>query len=421
MMQKTRTAPVIANDGKGNRRVSLSMTAQQRAKINQENVNRITHRLEEIHDEMHELDDIIFFVEHSELVKVIMRVMMGRVKILLAKAWSQWAGDCNTMVGFADPREIKKLEPLVVEAKKRMEVAEQELEEKMRNFVNMRLRTVDDKKRAFLIGIFGKGGAEGKRAVFMEWKIKAAEATKIYKTCKRFFKRILNLKVSMAIRKWQSEVYSANMPPEEQIKHLQFAVEQARKDMKINEKLYEDIVMAQTAAAFDALSDDKKMLLKRILGQMLTHMKRVVLKEWKYKVDNYDRQRALMTGFINRMMKSYLQKGWVTWEYYDKGAVAFKAKRRTIYLQKSITTLGDQVSRLDDILKAQLEEVEVMRQCVETQIKCSERVCAGREAVADALPEAIDLCEEDLEPQIEALAAEVEMSCDIRDLIEEGG
>ena len=107
MMQKTRTAPVIANDGKGNRRVSLSMTAQQRAKINQENVNRITHRLEEIHDEMHELDDIIFFVEHSELVKVIMRVMMGRVKILLAKAWSQWAGDCNTMVGFADPREIK--------------------------------------------------------------------------------------------------------------------------------------------------------------------------------------------------------------------------------------------------------------------------------------------------------------------------
>ena len=68
------------------------------------------------------------------------------------------------------------------------------------------------------------------------------------------------------------------------------------------------------------------MLLKRILGQMLTHMKRVVIKEWKYKVDNYDRQRALMTGFINRMMKSYLQKGWVTWEYYDKGAVAFRAK-----------------------------------------------------------------------------------------------
>ena len=93
------------------------------AKINQENVNRITHRLEEIHDEMHELDDIIFFVEHSELVKVIMRVMMGRVKILLTKAVSQWAGDCNTMVGFADPREIKKLEPLVVEAKKCMEVA----------------------------------------------------------------------------------------------------------------------------------------------------------------------------------------------------------------------------------------------------------------------------------------------------------
>ena len=76
-------------------------------------------------------------------------------------------------------------------------------------------------------------------------------------------------------------------------------------------------------------------------------------------------------------------------------------------IRDSITTLGDQVSRLDDILKAQLEEVEVMRQCVETQIKCSERVCAGREAVADALPEAIDLCEEDLEPQIEALAAEV--------------
>ena len=65
-------------------------------------------------------------------------------------------------------------------------------------------------------------------------------------------------------------------------------------------------------------------------------MKRVGFKEWKYKVDNYDRQRALMTGFINRMMKSYLQKGWVTWEYYDKGAVAFRAKRRTIYLQKTL-------------------------------------------------------------------------------------
>jgi hypothetical protein len=420
MMQKTRTAPVIANDGKGNRRVSLSMTAQQRAKINQDNVNRITHRLEEIHDEMHELDDIIFFVEHSELVKVIMRVMMGVVKNSLAKAWSQWAGDCNTLVGFADPREIKKLEPLVVEARKRMEIAEQELEEKMRNFVGMRLRTVDDKKRAFLIGIFGKGGAEGKRAVFMEWKIKAADATKIYKTCKRFFKRILNLKTSMALRKWQSEVYSANMPPEEQIKHLKFAVEQARKDMLINEKNLEGIVLAQTKAAFDSLGEDKKKLLRRILGAMLTHMQRVVLKEWKYKVDNLDRQKALMTGFLNRMLSSYLQKGWVTWEYYDKGAVAFAAKKRSIYLQKSINALGGQVGRLDEILKAQLSEVEVMRQCVETQVKCSERVIAGRESVNLAIPEAIDLCEDDLEAEIQARTDEVEMSCDIKELIEGG-
>ena len=45
----------------------------------------------------------------------------------------------------------------------------------------------------------------------------------------------------------------------------------------------------------------------------------------------------------------------------------------------------------------------------------------GGRAVADALPKHTHLCEEDLEPQIEALAAEVEMSCDIRNLIEEGG
>ena len=85
------------------------MTAQQRAKINQENVNRITHRLEEIHDEMHELDDMISSSSSNirKLVKVIMRVMMVGIKILLAKAWSQWAGDCAHMVGFAVPREIK--------------------------------------------------------------------------------------------------------------------------------------------------------------------------------------------------------------------------------------------------------------------------------------------------------------------------
>ena len=84
--------------------------------------------------------------------------------------------------------------------------------------------------------------------------------------CKRFFKRILNLKVSMAIRKWQSEVYSVNMPPEEQTPP---AVRGGT-----SEKGYENQrgffprghqVMAQTAAAFDALSDDKKMLLFLIL------------------------------------------------------------------------------------------------------------------------------------------------------------
>ena len=69
-----------------------------------------------------------------------------------------------------------------------------------------------------------------------------------------------------------------------------------------------------------------------------------------------------------------------------KGPLLSRAKRRTIYLQKSIT-LGDQVF-VDGIPKAQLEEVEVMRQCVETQIKCSESLCRA-EAVADALPEAI--------------------------------
>ena len=45
-----------------------------------------------------------------------------------------------------------------------------------------------------------------------------------------------------------------------------------------------------------------------------------------------------MTGFINRMMKTYLKKGWVTWEFYDKGARASRAKRRTIYCRKVITT-----------------------------------------------------------------------------------
>ena len=175
-----------------------------------------------------------------------------------------------------------------------MEIAEQELEEKMRNFVNMRLRDRRRQKarlpRRYFRQRRRRGQARGLHGVEDQGRRGDEDLQDLQKI---FQARIENLKVSAwRWRKWQSEVYAREHAAgrADQAPAIRGGARRA-KDMRINEKLYEDIVMAQTAAAFDALSDDKKMLLKRILGQMLTHMKRVVIKEWKYKVDNADRQR----------------------------------------------------------------------------------------------------------------------------------
>lgn len=71
-------------------------------------------------------------------------------------------------------------------------------------------------------------------------------------------------------------------------------------------------------------------------------------------------------------------------------------------LQKTIDTFKEQIAKLDAVLKDQLAEVDIMRQCVTTQVECAQRVTMGREKVAANIPGAIGLCEEDLTPQIDA-------------------
>ena len=70
-------------------------------------------------------------------------------------------------------------------------------------------------------------------------------------------------------------------------------------------------------------------------------------------------------------------------------------------IQKSIEAYKEQIAKLDAVLKEQLAETEVMRQCVDTQVECARRVIMGREKVASNLPVAMGLAEEDLTPTIE--------------------
>ena len=401
-MQKTRTAPVVAKDAKGNRRVSLAMTAQQRAKINQDNVNRITHKLEEIHDEMHELDDIIFFVEHSALVKIIIKILMQRAKGLMARAWRAWSGDCVHAHGFATEKTIVELEPQVAAAKLQLGVATEFLEDKMRMYVEARMSSMDMKKRTFLMGIFGKNGPEAKRAGFYHWKTTAMAESAMFKTWSLFFAKITNMKVYMAWRKWMELIYEANLPPETVIKHLTFEVNKARKEMEIHEAALERIVKAQMDAMFDGLTGSQKGKLKHTMTNMFNNMQRIALIHWQKKNRSYLRYKHLQIGMLNRMSRAFLNKGWIAWEFHFKASKEFDAKLRAVRLQKTIDTFKEQIAKLDAVLKDQLAEVDIMRQCVTTQVECAQRVTMGREKVAANIPGAIGLCEEDLTPQIDA-------------------
>jgi len=155
------------------------------------------------------------------------------------------------------------------------------------------------------------------------------------------------MKANMAWRKWCELLYAHNMPPAEQIKHLQFAVAQARKEMKIHETALEKIILAQTTAAFDSLGEDKRRLLKSVMTRMCTVMQRMVFKEWVSKCDNYERYRALQTGMLNRMLRSYLNKGWIAWEFYDKACQSYLSKCRIVKHQKTIDILKHQIEKLD--------------------------------------------------------------------------
>ena len=227
----------------------------------------------------------------------------------------------------------------------------------------------------------------------------------MYKTWSRFFHKIENLKTLMAWRKWRELIFQANLPPEKVIKHLQFEVDQARKEMEIHETALEKIITAQTLASFDGLSGTQRSKLKHTMTKMFNNMQRVALLEWQRKNRSYLRYKTLQIGMLNRMAKAFVNKGWVAWEFYHKASKNFDAKLKQVKIQKSISTLKDQITKLDEVLRDQVAEVEIMRQCVNTQVECAKRVTAGREKVAQSLPSAIGLCEEDLTPQIEAAFA----------------
>ena len=89
----------------------------------------------------------------------------------------------------------------------------------------MAMRSLDTRKRNFLVSIFAKGGPEAKNAYFMRpWKGIYLMYAKSYRVWKGFFGKLQNMKVNMAfdievelesqvnmaLQKWKATIYEAS-------------------------------------------------------------------------------------------------------------------------------------------------------------------------------------------------------------------
>jgi len=362
------------------------------------NVEKVTRTLESLHNEMHDFEDRIFFLEHVQLCKMVLQIMMNAQKNMKVAAWRSWNGWSEADGGLAKLKICERLEAEYKECKAKESEAEALVEQKLKALSDVAMRSLDTRKRNFLVSIFAKGGPEAKNAYFIRWKGIYLMYAKSYRVWKGFFGKLQNMKVNMALQKWKATIYEANMPPEAIIKALQERVNRQRMLKEKFEGELEAIVQAETERAFANLDEDKRSLLIRILTRMMKIKQHYAMAVWKNKIKNGARYEERQKQIINKMMKSYLNIGWQTWRGYMVAANTALGLKGNEQKQKHIKLLFAQLEKLTAYLKKQQVEVEVMRESVQLQAQAARRVLAKRESIISELGDGIAIALEEVTP-----------------------
>jgi len=362
------------------------------------NVEKVTRTLESLHNEMHDFEDRIFFLEHVQLCKMVLQIMMNAQRNMKVAAWRSWNGWSEADGGLAKLKICARLEAEYAECKAKEVEAEALVEQKLKALSDVAMRSLDTRKRNFLVSIFAKGGPEAKNAYFIRWKAIYLMYAKSYKVWKGFFGKLQNMKVNMALQKWKATIYEASMPPEAIIKALQERVARQRMLKEKFETELEAIVQAETERAFANLDEDKRSLLIRILTRMMKIKQHHAMRVWKDKIKNGAKYEQRQKQIIHKMLKSYLNIGWQTWRSYDVAACTALSLRGNEQKQRHIKLLFGQLEKLTLYLKKQQVEVEVMRESVQLQAQAARRVLAKRESIISELGDGIAIATEEVVP-----------------------
>jgi hypothetical protein len=362
------------------------------------NVEKVTRTLESLHNEMHDFEDRIFFLEHVQLCKMVLQIMMNAQRNMKVAAWRSWNGWSEADGGLAKLKICERLEAEYKECKAKEVEAEALVEQKLKALSDVAMRSLDTRKRNFLVSIFAKGGPEAKNAYFIRWKSIYLMYAKSYRVWKGFFGKLQNMKVNMALQKWKATIYEANMPPEAIIKALQERVARQRMLKEKFEGELEAIVQAETERAFANLDEDKRSLLIRILTRMMKIKQHYAMRVWKDKIKNGAKYEERQKQIINKMMKSYLNIGWQTWRGYMVAANTALGLKGNEQKQRHIKLLFAQLEKLTAYLKKQQVEVEVMRESVQLQAQAARRVLAKRESIISELGDGIAIALEEVTP-----------------------
>lgn len=389
--QTGRVTPIATKDAKGNTKIAFAPSALQSADQNRQAVAQVTHTIEQLYEEMHEIDDIIFFIEHSELVKIIYKVLTERARLHVVRAWRIWNGDTRACIGFNAEGQVKELRELVKPSRERVAKAEAEVEQQLKALVTAGLSAMDGKKRAFFVGILGKNGPHMKEHAFLVWKLQAQAEGSMERVWTRFFKKMANMKLAMGWRQWRATVFDAKLPPEEVIKALEFQVAKARKEMEFHENRLEAIVQKEMHDNINGLDHTTKKMLKRVMTNMFNRTQKMYFNTWNHKAKKAQRYIDLQIGIFNRMQRSFVNKGWNQWEIWFREEQQRDREREAERMHKLIGIMNDQVAQMTEVLKAQQSECDIMRQCIDTQLQCQHRILEARTAVNNAVAQSLDL------------------------------
>jgi hypothetical protein len=97
----------------------------------------------------------------------VLQIMMNAQKNMKVAAWRSWNGWSEADGGLAKLRICARLEAEYAECKAKEEEAEALVEQKLKALSDVAMRSLDTRKRNFLVSIFAKGGPEAKNAYFI--------------------------------------------------------------------------------------------------------------------------------------------------------------------------------------------------------------------------------------------------------------